>query len=133
MIFFKILKVCIVTIRPLQMTSIGATITIYCDLNNEALSNLFWRRYNYNGSNILNLNPSNIPNRYDISSSTVNSSNSLSLLTITGIQSEDFATFECSSTSSAKVNLIEARNLKLLFFFYKLVNLKIEPFCCCYL
>lgn len=98
---------CTVTIRSLQMTSIGASITIYCDLFNENLNNLLWRRFNYNGSNILNL-INNIPTRYNITSSAINSTNSLSLLQITGVQSEDFATFECSNSNRAQVDLIVA-------------------------
>ena len=92
------------------MSSIGANITIYCDLYKESLTSLLWRRSNYDGSNNLNLLPTIIPSRYNISSSNIDSVNSVSLLTITGVILEDFATFECSANSKAQVNLTEARN-----------------------
>ena len=96
------------------MTSIGANITIYCDLYLESLNNLLWRRYDYNGSNYLNLISTNIPSRYNITNTDINLSNKVSLLTITGVTSNDFATFECSSSTVAYANLTEARKFSFI-------------------
>jgi hypothetical protein len=100
------------------MTSLGASVFIYCDLYQESLSNLLWRRYSYNGSNNLNLISTNIPSRYNITNTDINVSDKLSILTITGIVSDDFATFECSSSKVATVNLTEAREC----FFFIIMN-----------
>ena len=87
------------------MTSLGSNITIYCDLYLESLNNLLWRRYDYNGSNYLHLISTNKPTRYNITNTAINVSNKVSLLTITGVTLSDFATFECSSSTVAYINL----------------------------
>lgn len=40
-------KVCIVRIRTIPNVYIGSSVTISCDLENESLAALFWRRYTY--------------------------------------------------------------------------------------
>ena len=95
------------------MTSIGANITIYCYLTGVDcnLNNLLRRRYNYDGSSNLNLISTNVPNRYTIVNSVIDSSNSHSLLTITGIIVDDFATYVCQSSSMDSANLTQLRKL----------------------
>lgn len=105
--FFLIFKACVVVVRPISPTELGGSVTVYCDLTNEPLSNLIWRRYNYNGSNILNLLPANVPARYTITSNQVNSSYVLSSIAISGVTGEDFATFECTSNGNDKQNLTQ--------------------------
>jgi hypothetical protein len=83
-------------------------VTIHCDLQNENLANLIWRRSNYDGSNNLLLFGSNIPSRYLIQT-TGNTSVGLSTLRIIFIEIEDFASFECMSGTSDRKNLIELR------------------------
>jgi hypothetical protein len=98
---------CSVLIRDIAATPITGTVVIYCDLTNEVLNNLIWRRSDYNGTNILNILPANTPARYSIQSNQMNQSYALATLTINGVQREDFGIFECSSGNFDKKNLTE--------------------------
>lgn len=100
------------SIRSITPTSLGGSVIIYCDLldSSESLANLVWRRYNYNGSNILNLLGANVPARYSISNNQVNGSYAISSLSISGVISDDFSTFECISSGTDKKNLTQLSN-----------------------
>jgi hypothetical protein len=102
---------CFVNIRDIPSTPIGGTVVIYCDLTNEELNNLIWRRSDYNGTNILNILPTNIPARYSLLSTQTNYTYALSTLTISGVEEDDFAMFECSSGNYDKKNLTELSNI----------------------
>jgi hypothetical protein len=104
---------CYVNIRDIPSTPLGGTVVIYCDLTNEVLNNLIWRRSDYNGTNILNILPTNIPTRYSLQSTQTNYSYALSTLTINRVEEDDFAIFECSSGNYDKKNLTELSIFKL--------------------
>jgi hypothetical protein len=100
-----------VSIRPTEPIGLDETIVIYCDLTvNEVLTNVLWSRYNYDGSDILNLLNLNIPERYEIATNQMNDTYILSTLKISGVQSSDFATFQCQGSSFSRRNLTERRS-----------------------
>ena len=102
-------KVCIVRIRTIPNVYIGSSVTISCDLENESLAALFWRRYTYDMKSYLNLLQGNLPSRYSLISTQYNATYILSQLTIHGVILEDFATYQCSSLTGDSKNLTEAR------------------------
>lgn len=106
----KFNKECLTSIRPIPQVYIGNTVTITCDLTNEAFAGLFWRRYSYDMVSYLNLLQGNLPARYALVSTQYNATYILSQLTITGVEREDFATYQCSSNNGYdSKNLTEAR------------------------
>jgi hypothetical protein len=97
---------------------LGDNVTIYCDILNENLQDLIWRRYShYNLSLVKNLLYNTLPERYSLNNTFVSQTYSCSALTITKVESQDFSTFECSSSSLARVNLTENCKIEQPFFY----------------
>lgn len=101
---------CAVSIAPIAPAFLGQTVSIRCELTNEVgiTSFVFWRRYDGYGTTQTSLDTS-LPTRYAITTTVANASYTLSVLRITGIIAQDFASFECSWGSSDRKNLTEAR------------------------
>jgi hypothetical protein len=112
-----------VQIRDLESIQLGRNITIYCDLFNEPLSGLIWRRYtNYNLTLVKNLLVNNLPERYMINNTFINNAYSVSALSIFGVSSEDYATFECSSMGLDRKNLTQNCNFHHFLSIMKVLN-----------
>ncbi|RNA43785.1 hypothetical protein BpHYR1_014722 [Brachionus plicatilis] len=104
---FKNLKT-LVSIRPVPQLYVGNNVTIFCDLIDEDIT-IIWQRYPYNDpTNSTRLLGMNIPDRYKIERDDVNSTYTVSTLSISAIVQEDFSTFDCSSINQDTIDLIEA-------------------------